>query len=119
MTKDIQLAACPFCHHSKAKITTKRRGNYRREGDNFQGLCNHCKARGPLVQDSPEKAAEAWNQQFAAADTVRMNWIEGQATDGLGWQARQSATGRGFRLHQGSEPGAVTAREAIDLAAAR
>ena len=63
MTDELKLKPCPFCG-GKAKITCVRRGNYRREGDNYQGLCNKCKARGPLVQDSSEKAAAAWNNHF-------------------------------------------------------
>ena len=59
------LKSCPFCG-SKAKITTVRRGNYRREGDNHQGLCNRCKARGPLIQDSERAAADAWNTRLVA-----------------------------------------------------
>ncbi|KVN92567.1 hypothetical protein [Burkholderia ubonensis] len=55
-----QLRPCPC--GGKVKITEKRRGNYRREGSYFQGLCGRCHARGPLIQDSPEKATQAWNQ---------------------------------------------------------
>jgi hypothetical protein len=51
---------CPFCG-GKSKITCVRRGNYSRKGDNYQGLCNKCKARGPLVQDDPQEAADKWN----------------------------------------------------------
>lgn len=51
---------CPFCG-GKSKITCVRRGNYSRKGDNYQGLCNKCKARGPLVQDDPQLAADKWN----------------------------------------------------------
>lgn len=58
--KDIPLNACPFCQ-GKAKITCVRRGNYTREGDNYQGLCNRCYARGPIVQDDPQLAADKWN----------------------------------------------------------
>lgn len=60
----VELKACPFCG-GKARMTGKRRGNYRREGTNYQALCGSCKARGPLVQDLPEKAAEAWNDRVA------------------------------------------------------
>lgn len=61
-----ELLPCPFCG-GKAKVTEKRRGTHRREGDNYQGLCNKCKARGPLVQDSPEKAVAAWNWRIAGS----------------------------------------------------
>lgn len=65
------LLPCPFCG-GRAKITTVRRGNYRREGDNHQGLCNRCKARGPLIQDSEQAAADAWNaQSLVAAEQMR------------------------------------------------
>jgi hypothetical protein len=57
----IALLPCPF-DGGKAKITGVRRSDhYRRAGTNYQALCNKCRARGPLIQDSPEKAAEAWN----------------------------------------------------------
>lgn len=62
----VELKACPFCG-GKARMTGKRRGNYRREGTNYQALCGSCKARGPLVQDTPEKAAEAWNSLVSDA----------------------------------------------------
>ena len=45
----------------KAKLSTLRRGNYKRVGDNYQVVCNRCRARGPLVQDSPVLAIELWN----------------------------------------------------------
>lgn len=56
----IALNPCPFCG-GKSKITCVRRGDYRRKGDNYQGLCNKCRARGPLVQDDPQLAADKWN----------------------------------------------------------
>ena len=56
----VALNPCPFCG-GKTKITCVRRGNYSRKGDNYQGLCNKCKARGPLVQDDPQLAADKWN----------------------------------------------------------
>lgn len=59
---------CPFCG-GKSKITCVRRGNYSRKGDNYQGLCNKCKARGPLVQDDPQLAADKWNALGIAKDT--------------------------------------------------
>jgi transcription elongation factor Elf1 len=55
------IEPCPFCHYTKCKITTKRRGKYRREGDNHQVLCGKCKARGPMVQESEQNAIDAWN----------------------------------------------------------
>lgn len=54
-------------------------------------------------------------------DTERLDWIESQ-TNGLIWIARQSTTGRGFRLHNAystrtdSKLESATAREAIDKA---
>lgn len=59
---DAKLVPCPFCGWTKAKCNEQRRGNYRREGDNYQVVCNKCKARGPLVQDSPEAAINGWNE---------------------------------------------------------
>lgn len=57
----IRLQACMFCG-GKAKITGVRRGNLRREGTNYQALCNSCKARGPLIQDDADEAARRWNR---------------------------------------------------------
>lgn len=64
METTIDLCACPFCS-GNVKITGVRRGNYRREGTNYQALCNSCKARGPLVQDDADEAARLWNAAFA------------------------------------------------------
>lgn len=63
-----ELCPCPFCK-GKAKITSIRRGDYRRVGTNYQGLCNKCKARGPLVKDSPAEAARRWNAPSKPAAT--------------------------------------------------
>lgn len=50
------------------------------------------------------------------ADSKRLDWIEAQ-TNGRSWCARQSSTGRGFRLHNTIyAPSSDTAREAIDAA---
>lgn len=62
------LKPCPFCR-SKAKCNELRRGNYRREGDNYQVVCNKCRARGPLVQDSPVEAIRRWNEDRASTPT--------------------------------------------------
>lgn len=72
----IALNPCPFCG-GNAKITSLRRGNYSRKGDNYQGLCNKCKARGPLVQDDPQLAADKWN-------SIEAGWlpIKGAPRDG-------------------------------------
>lgn len=50
-------------------------------------------------------------------DRKRMNWIEAQG-NGDPWIARQSTTGRGFRLHNTTAhpQASPTAREAIDQA---
>lgn len=52
--------ACPF-DGGNTKVTGKRRGNYRREGTNYQVLCNSCGARGPLIQDDADRAVALWN----------------------------------------------------------
>lgn len=74
------IGLCPFCKYEKAKLTTKRIGNYRREGDGYQVLCGKCFARGPLFAyryeehghnsafykaaalETKLKAIEAWNK---------------------------------------------------------
>lgn len=58
----------------------------------------------------------------AEKDKERLDWVELQ-TNGLVWIARQSETGRGFRLHNerpqhSPMPFGYTAREAIDRAMA-
>lgn len=47
-------------------------------------------------------------------DTNRLDFLESKATPPLGWLCRDSSSGRGYRLHQGSGYTATTAREAID-----
>ena len=49
------------------------------------------------------------------ADKVRLDWMESEG-NGNGWIARQSTTGRGFRLHNDSNAEADTCRDAIDAA---
>ena len=66
MATAITVNPCLYCG-GKAKITEVRRGNLRREGSNFQGLCNTCKARGPLVQDDKAEAARRWNEPARTA----------------------------------------------------
>lgn len=58
-----EILPCPFCGHAKCKTTIKRRGNYRRKGDNYQVLCGRCKGRGPLVQDDEQLAIKKWNER--------------------------------------------------------
>ena len=49
-------------------------------------------------------------------DTELLNWVEVQAVPGMGWIARNSSTGRGFRVHQDHSAKSKTAREAISQA---
>lgn len=73
----MQIEPCRFCG-GKAKCNGLRRGNYRRTGDNFQVVCNKCRARGPLVQDDPDEAVRRWNGH------------------GVLWHYRNKATGEMF-----------------------
>ena len=54
----------------------------------------------------------------AIEDTRRLNWIEDKAVGyGKGWICRNSTTGRGFRVHETSNPDARhDLRDAIDRA---
>lgn len=61
-----ELLPCPWCG-GKAKVNELRRGNYRREGDNYQVVCNKCRARGPLIQNESYQAAAAWNARPSQA----------------------------------------------------
>lgn len=49
------------------------------------------------------------------ADAERLDWLQAQGFAGLGWVARNSTTGRGYRLHQDAA-GCVRVRDAIDAA---
>lgn len=60
---------CVWCG-GKAKCNELRRGNYRRTGDNYQVVCNRCRARGPLIQDSAERAVSEWNRATAKAEAI-------------------------------------------------
>ena len=53
----------------------------------------------------------------AEKDAARLDWLQEQSYKAphLGWVARESTTGRGYRLHQDAE-GAVLVRVAIDSA---
>ena len=55
--------------------------------------------------------------EAAEKDAARLDWLQEQSykAPGLGWVARDSTTGRGYRLHQDAE-GAVLVRVAIDRA---
>lgn len=122
-------APCPFCG-GRAKLTTKRRGNYRREGDNLQGLCGRCKARGPLRQDSPENAALAWETRVYLPpdnrDAVRLDFmmdmrcIITSSRDGESIGVSQVDFDEGdMVLHAHIPLGGMERREAIDAAITR
>ena len=53
--------------------------------------------------------------QCVMTDKQRLDWLDSMS-DGRCWVARQSTTGRGYRLHNESS-GHKTVREAIDHAA--
>lgn len=54
------LKPCPFCGYNKPKITKKRKGNYFRNGDYLQVICNRCKARGPIVCNLYDAKLSSW-----------------------------------------------------------
>lgn len=57
--------------------------------------------------DAPELPADL------VRDAALLDWLDAQS-NGQGWLARESATGRGFRLHNNSsEAASLTVREAI------
>ena len=50
-------------------------------------------------------------------DSERLDWLENKTVGYGGWIARMSVHGRGYRLHETTQPGhRPTAREAIDAA---
>lgn len=69
----MELKPCPFCGNKNIKIHEKRRGNYRRTGDNYQAWCTRCKARGPLVKDIPSIAIEKWNEYYDRQSTTSVS----------------------------------------------
>lgn len=58
--KTPDLKPCPFCGYDKLKITKKRKGNYYRNGDYVQVICNKCKARGPIVSNDYDAKLSSW-----------------------------------------------------------
>ena len=73
MNEEKELLYCPFCGSWSVKITGKRRGNYRREGTNYQVICSRCHARGPIVQDEKREAEWKWNGRYNPSKYVP--WI--------------------------------------------
>lgn len=51
---------CVFCGWKKAKLYPQRVGQYRRTGENWQMVCNKCRARGPL-KPTPAEARSSWH----------------------------------------------------------
>lgn len=70
--------------------------------------CPHCIGTGIKPADLPPHP-----------DTERLDWLEARSTPKLGWIARQSNMGRGYRLHQDQFAQWPTARAAIDAARAQ
>jgi hypothetical protein len=62
-----------------------------------------------------ERDALAAKLATLEADAERLDWLQAQGFAGLGWVARNSTTGRGYRLHQDAA-GCVRVRNAIDAA---
>ena len=80
-----------------------------------------CPSRFADFARTLERELQSAQQQLAAAreDSELWEFIESQSTRGLLWEARQSSTGRGYRLHQHgpfNEWGFKTAREAVAFA---
>lgn len=55
------MEICPYCGSSNIKITSISKGAD--AGSKYQGMCNKCFSRGPIVSDDPYKAAELWNSR--------------------------------------------------------
>lgn len=74
-------------------------------------LCDQAKRAVQLEAD-----CDKWKQRAERyeKDYERINWIESHG-DGSGWIARESTTGRGFRVHN-SNQSHNSLREAIDTA---
>jgi hypothetical protein len=67
----------------------------------------------------PGKLGEEWRARLEAMlvhvsrDTARLDFLESRS-NGDDWVARESETGRGYRLHNSSRQGYATARAALD-----
>ena len=55
------ILTCPYCEHN-AKMSSKRAGNYRREGTIYYVMCNKCRMRGPQFREDEKAAEDAWNK---------------------------------------------------------
>lgn len=68
----------------------------------------------------PDREALQKERDRFVLDVRRLDWLDQQGDPGIGWVARKSTTGRGYRLHQDSsarEHGYVVGnspRDAID-----
>lgn len=54
-----------------SKVHVKRRGNYRRKGDNYQVVCNSCRCRGPLSPDDRTAAVIKWNRMHNPSNRLK------------------------------------------------
>ena len=112
----------------------------RAERDRLKTERDEAEAALDLIDAAYKRAAEYWQKQTGqpltypdygalamwlmdqietqTPDKERLDWLEARAQGyGHGWIARDSTTGRGYRLHESSQPAAVpTARAAIDKA---
>ena len=52
--------SCPFCGYDKYKVLSMKRESNKNPGQNYQAICNKCKARGPMVADDESKAIDLW-----------------------------------------------------------
>lgn len=67
-----ELRVCGSCG-GQAALHTRRRGNNRRTGNNYQVVCNKCHTRGPLTRNDPAKAAEDWNTLMQCCGSPRID----------------------------------------------
>jgi chromosome segregation ATPase len=116
-TLDVLLEECKM---DWSGDVTQIKAEHKREIQALQAENERIKADFDLIADSCV-AAQAKCDALAAklvpleADAERLDWLQAQGFAGLGWVARNSTTGRGYRLHQDAA-GCVRVRDAIDAA---
>lgn len=107
----------PDCDHNFEPFLADGRVPYR--------FCRKCKA---TLLHGVVHGLKPWpvHGKAGPSDGEMLDWLETQGTPGMPWVARQSMSGRGYRLHQapskwdaGAWPVAGTARGAIKKAMVR
>lgn len=68
----MNIERCPYCGNNSVKVSSKRKGNYKREGTYYYVMCNSCKAKGPIAEN--EQATIYSNEHDTANKTAIEKW---------------------------------------------